>query len=105
MNFIARLGETLSQLSPKQQSMIKFIDIGGGFWPAQGEWLQSAGTPQSQPQPSSDPASVTCHYKRPSTTIEEFADQIVRIAPERGRAAGKVVEVVRNPLGRNIPRN
>ena len=80
VNFMARLGKTLSQLPPQQRSMIKFIDIGGGFWPAQGEWLQSAGTTQSQPACgiASRSAPATCHYKRPSTTIEEFADRITQ---------------------------
>ena len=66
VNFIARLGNTLSKLTFEQRSMIEFIDIGGGYWPSQGEWLQSSG------------ASQSCHYKRHSTTIEEFAVQIAR---------------------------
>jgi len=66
VNFIVRLGSTLSKLTSEQRSMIDFIDIGGGFWPSQGEWLQSSG------------ASQSCHYKRHSTTIEEFAGQIAQ---------------------------
>jgi diaminopimelate decarboxylase len=64
VDFITRLGSTLSELTPGQRSAIEFIDIGGGFWPSQGEWLQSSGT------------SKRNHYKRHSTTIEEFAEQI-----------------------------
>ena len=78
VSFIARLGNTLSKLTSEQRSMIEFIDIGGGFWPGQGEWLQSSGT--SQGHPSFDHKlrsdSTICHYKRHSTTIKEFADQI-----------------------------
>ena len=66
VDFIARLGNTLSKLTSEQRSMIEFIDIGGGFWPSQGEWLQSSGASQSG------------HYKRHSTPIEEFASQIAQ---------------------------
>ena len=73
VDFIARLGDTLSKLTSEQRSMIKFIDIGGGFWPSQGEWLQSSNTPQSHSS-----AITTCHYKRHSIPIEEFAGQIAQ---------------------------
>ena len=80
VNFIARLGNTLGKLTSVQQSMIEFIDIGGGFWPSQGEWLQSSGVSQSYPSSVNkfSSASTTCHYKRQSTTIEEFAIQIAQ---------------------------
>ena len=74
VNFIARLGNTLSKLTSEQRSMIEFIDIGGGFWPSQGEWLQYSDTPQSYPSS----AIKACHYKRHSTSIEEFAGQIAQ---------------------------
>ena len=80
VDFIVRLGSTLSKLTSEQRSTIEFIDIGGGFWPSQGEWLQSSGA--SQGHPSFDhklrSASTICHYKRQSTTIEEFAGQIAQ---------------------------
>jgi diaminopimelate decarboxylase len=60
--------------------MIEFIDIGGGFWPSQGEWLRSSGTAQSHLFSAIElcSASMTCHYKRHSTTIEEFAGRIAQ---------------------------
>ena len=80
VDFITRLGGTLSELTPEQRSAIEFIDIGGGFWPSQGEWLQSSGKPQSQPSSGIDLPSVAniCHYTRHSTPIEEFAGKIVQ---------------------------
>jgi diaminopimelate decarboxylase len=80
VNFIARMGNTLSKLTSEQRSMIKFIDIGGGFWPSQGEWLQFSGTPQTHPSSAIKLCSafMTCHYKRHSTTIEEFSGQIAQ---------------------------
>ncbi|WP_289023430.1 alanine racemase [Desulfobacter postgatei] len=39
--FIKKLGETLSSMPKQFLDAVKFIDIGGGYWPAQGEWLLS----------------------------------------------------------------
>ncbi len=92
VNFIARLGDTLGKLTSEQRSMIEFIDIGGGFWPEQGEWLLSDGASAapasadvfggtgfqpvlSQPGKAGPPNS---RYKRPSTTIEDFAGRIAQ---------------------------
>lgn len=44
VKFIHRLGAVLKSLSPKLVSGIKFIDIGGGYWPSEGEWLRDGGT-------------------------------------------------------------
>ena len=74
VDFIGRLGNTLSKLTSEQRSMIEFIDIGGGFWPSQGEWLQSSNAPQSY----LSSAITHCHYMRHSTTIEEFASKIAQ---------------------------
>jgi diaminopimelate decarboxylase len=37
--FIIRLGRTLALMDPLTYRSIRFIDIGGGFWPERGEWL------------------------------------------------------------------
>ncbi|WP_286822127.1 diaminopimelate decarboxylase family protein [Desulfobacter sp. UBA2225] len=39
--FIKKLGEILSSMPKQFLDAVKFIDIGGGYWPAQGEWLVS----------------------------------------------------------------
>jgi len=44
--FIQELGSLIATLTPLEREMITFIDIGGGYWPEQGEWLQPGGTPQ-----------------------------------------------------------
>ena len=78
--FIARLGEALQTLAPGQRSEIEFIDMGGGFWPPQGEWLHSAGTPDGGLSRDVPPASGTppAHYKRHAAPIEEFARRLGR---------------------------
>jgi diaminopimelate decarboxylase len=61
------------------RSMISFIDIGGGFWPPAGEWLQEAGTVGGQIRlATSDrfwPSDMK-HYRVPSLPIESFAGAI-----------------------------
>ncbi|MBF0469024.1 MAG: hypothetical protein HQK61_09095 [Desulfamplus sp.] len=44
--FIQELGEAIAALTPLEREAIAFIDIGGGYWPEQGEWIQPGGTPQ-----------------------------------------------------------
>jgi diaminopimelate decarboxylase len=76
--FIADLGAKLRQLNSKYREKIKFIDIGGGYWPEQGEWLQMAATPRGILQTALDGITINGldHYKRPACTISNFADHI-----------------------------
>ncbi len=73
--FIAQLGKLLSALPSSVRDSIKFIDIGGGYWPEQGEWLNLAGTKKgaiikaAQMSPEQDKT----HYCLPSQSIECFA--------------------------------
>lgn len=91
ISFIKELGETLANLSPKDREMIKFIDIGGGYWPEHGEWLQPGGTYQGMVRNSIYSASCALsldgfspsysttaypHYLNPSTPIETFASEL-----------------------------
>ncbi len=74
--FLTRLGAYLRELGESLRSQIEFIDIGGGFWPPQGEWLQEAGTSHGRivAALSDDfwPSGLQ-HFKLHSSTIEEFA--------------------------------
>ncbi|MBU1318792.1 MAG: alanine racemase [candidate division Zixibacteria bacterium] len=79
VSFMSRLGDCLSKLDQRHLSSIKFIDIGGGYWPAQGEWLQEPGTPEGHLRQAIDSdawPSNNRHYRLSSTPIEEFAAQI-----------------------------
>jgi diaminopimelate decarboxylase len=66
--FIARLGEALGRLDARHRADIEFIDVGGGYWPARGEWLHPPGAPMGEP-----PAR---HDRRPAAPIEAFARAI-----------------------------
>ncbi len=77
--FIKELGAALAALTPAEREMIKFIDIGGGYWPEQGEWLQPGGTPQGVVRNAlrvSPPAVAYPHYLNASTPIETFAKEL-----------------------------
>jgi len=77
--FIARLGAELRQLDPKYRRRIKFVDIGGGFWPEVGEWLQPAATPRGMIQAALGDDTTGGgleHYKHAACSIDEFAQHI-----------------------------
>ena len=78
VNFITRLGRTVRGLSAEQRAGIEFIDIGGGFWPAQGEWLQHAATPEGRLQRAIDPdaALSSGSFCLRAAPIEDFAQRI-----------------------------
>lgn len=78
VEYCSRLGEALRQLSVRERSRIEFIDIGGGFWPARGEWLQPAGTPEGRLIEATRTASRPGlrHHKCHAAPITEFARSI-----------------------------
>lgn len=73
--FISQLGFVLRNLDYDHRRKIKFIDIGGGFWPEQGEWLQKAATQEGMIQVALDKIDVNHleHFKNSSVPIEDFA--------------------------------
>ena len=75
--FIQELGKQLENLPESIKAQIEFIDIGGGYWPEQGEWLLSLGTPEGKLLEAlrSHPADCIRH-RLPATPIKEFARQV-----------------------------
>lgn len=76
--FIEKLGKAIGKLSPSYKKGIEFIDIGGGYWPEQGEWLHPNATPagrvcQALQYTSAHP---TPHHCLPAVPIETFAEQL-----------------------------
>lgn len=78
INYIQDLSEALDQLSESQISRLTFIDIGGGYWPEQGEWLQPAGTVAGKILDALGQGDEgdDRHYHLPAISIEEFARQL-----------------------------
>ena len=74
--FLKRLGQHLAGFDHSLRSRFKFLDIGGGYWPETGEWLQS---PDSSPQPGAqdlESMSPLKHYRFSSQAITGFARDI-----------------------------
>jgi diaminopimelate decarboxylase len=78
IEFIRSLGKVLAEMPAPFLSQVEFIDIGGGYWPPQGEWLQPAGTPEGKLLEAlgHQTESTETHYRLPATGIEEFAEQL-----------------------------
>jgi diaminopimelate decarboxylase len=76
--FIRQLGNALAALPQWIRKQIEFIDIGGGYWPPQGEWLQAAGTPEGKLRDAlgETAGSVEAHHYVAATPIDEYADRL-----------------------------
>ncbi|SLM31007.1 Orn/DAP/Arg decarboxylase 2 [Desulfamplus magnetovallimortis] len=68
--FIKELGQTIASLSASDKKMIRFIDIGGGYWPEQGEWLHVSSANKNNLNPE---LHINC-----AVSIEDFAMEISR---------------------------
>ena len=78
VRFIARLGTALRELPRDCRARLEFLDVGGGFWPPQGEWLQLAATPEGMVRAAAGESALapTDHYFRSAISIEAFAAHI-----------------------------
>jgi diaminopimelate decarboxylase len=78
ITFLAALGRTLADLPPAVRTQIDFVDIGGGYWPEEGEWLQAAGTPEGRLRDAlgQAPGAYDTHYYWPAAPIEAFAEAL-----------------------------
>ncbi len=78
-DFILHLGQMLSTMPEDFLQCIDFIDVGGGYWPEQGEWLHCPdleGAAVSGPDPSASAREVPLHFRMPATTLDEFAQAL-----------------------------
>ena len=69
--FIKELGKTLAELSPLDRKKIQFIDIGGGYWPEQGEWLIVPNNQKKEAKANSYDIKINR-----AASIDEFAQKI-----------------------------
>ena len=78
VEFIRYLGEVLSAMPEQVRRQLEFIDIGGGYWPEQGEWLQPAGTPEGIMRKAKGEEVIAhdIHYRIPAEKLGEFAKRI-----------------------------
>ncbi|MFH2059594.1 MAG: decarboxylase [Pseudomonadota bacterium] len=73
VDFLHTLGDLIQKMPEKFSRSCEFIDIGGGYWPPQGEWLLSDQEDR--------------HYSNPATAIDTFAEQLANVINERIRPA------------------
>lgn len=66
--FIKLLGETLGGIRSRLINDLEFLDIGGGYWPEEGEWLLDT--------KSLSPGIVPHRIIIPATPVEDFAREI-----------------------------
>ncbi|UCB50367.1 MAG: decarboxylase [Deltaproteobacteria bacterium] len=66
------------EVDPSISKSLQFLDIGGGFWPEQGEWLNAQNTLKGKLIALLDPdaPSSAKHYYRKATPIDRFAREI-----------------------------
>jgi diaminopimelate decarboxylase len=78
VDFIEKLGGVLSGMPVNFLRDLQFIDIGGGYWPSQGEWLQEAGTTAGMIRKALDVPvnSWDLHYWNPVESIATFANRL-----------------------------
>ncbi|MFH1037672.1 MAG: alanine racemase [PVC group bacterium] len=81
VSFIIRLAGAIGSLDDESRKKIEFIDIGGGFWPEDGEWLhREDGGVVNPDNRDRDPL---LHFRKPSVPIREFAEKIGRAFREK----------------------
>ncbi|NLF31020.1 MAG: decarboxylase [Planctomycetes bacterium] len=83
-DFLGQLGRTLRALPARQVSALEFVDIGGGYWPESGEWLQTAATPAGtlRHMLSADALPDPRRWWKAGTPIEDFAAALAAAAAE-----------------------
>ena len=78
VSFIEKLCRVLQQVADEQLEQLTFLDIGGGFWPERGEWLQPAATAQGMMagDEAVGEAGDGVRFKRPAAPLSQFASRI-----------------------------
>jgi len=78
LSFIASLGALLEQMQDSFLNNLQFIDLGGGYWPEQGEWLQQQGTRIGAVNKAlgREVHNPLLHYRRTAMPLRGFARQL-----------------------------
>ncbi len=87
VEIIRRIGIHLRRNLPEGLlKSLKFLDIGGGFWPEEGEWLNAQNTLWGKivHAVDSDLEFGPGHYYRKACSIEDFAEQIAEAYLRQG---------------------
>jgi diaminopimelate decarboxylase len=78
VRMIERVGACVKTLPESSRRRLKFLDIGGGFWPERGEWLNPQNTTSGKLLQAIDPdyQFKPRHYYHPAKPLDYFAREI-----------------------------
>jgi diaminopimelate decarboxylase len=87
VKMIERVGACMKALPESSQRRLKFLDIGGGFWPERGEWLNPQNTLSGKLLQAIDPdfEFKPRHYYHPSQPLDHFAREISSAIHSQGK--------------------
>ena len=87
IRMIERVGACVKVLPESSQSRLKFLDIGGGYWPERGEWLNPQNTITGKLVHALDPdfQFKPRHYYHPAKPIDHFALEISTAIRSQGK--------------------
>jgi diaminopimelate decarboxylase len=88
IRMLAEIGTYLRRhITAKGIEDLKFIDIGGGFWPEQGEWLNTENTYMGRLIKDIFPSARLRrrHFRRGAKKLDYFAREIFKAISQQGR--------------------
>ena len=87
IKMIERVGACVKVLPENARSRLKFLDIGGGYWPERGEWLNPQNTISGKLLQILDPdfQFKPRHYYYPAKPLEYFAGEISTALRSQGK--------------------
>jgi len=87
VQMIERVGACIKVLPESSQRRLKFLDIGGGYWPERGEWLNPQNTLSGKLFQILDPdfQFKPRHYYHPAKPLEHFAREISAALRSQGK--------------------
>jgi diaminopimelate decarboxylase len=87
VQMIETVGACVRDLPEDIGSRLKFLDIGGGYWPESGEWLNPQNTWKGRLVQAldSDYRFKPKHYYCPAKPLDEFARKISRAVQSQGK--------------------
>ena len=87
VKMIETVGACIRELPEVSRRRLKFLDIGGGYWPERGEWLNPQNTWKGRLLQVVDPEFPLAprHYYSPAKPLEAFAREISRALLSQGK--------------------
>jgi diaminopimelate decarboxylase len=90
LGFLQRLAPVLESLEPRDREALAFVDIGGGYWPEDGEWLLPGATPAGRLALAlGGPDTGRPLHHLPAVEIEAFAAALAPALERTLRPVGR----------------